>query len=342
MKQKYLKIFLGTFLTSLLIIFTSCQQVPDSKTITIRSANSTWMPELFQTYIVNIGLEKLGYNIEKPKQIEYPPIYIYLANGDLEYSTAYYEPQHNAYFETSGGEKKLEKVGTLTPNLIQGYQIDKKTADKYNITNIEQFKNPEIARLFDSDGNGKANLVGCNPGWYCELIINHHLKTYGLEDTVEHNQGQYETLLKDAISRYKQGKPIIYFAYDPHWISTQLKRNKDVVWLEVPLTSLPKSILPKSMGNLTEKDTFLNGKNFGFQISQQRIIANKKFLEANPVARKWFELVQIPIEDMNAETLRIKEGEDQEEDILRHAQEWVENNQEKYDSWLETARQVSN
>ncbi|MGD1699669.1 glycine betaine/L-proline ABC transporter substrate-binding protein ProX [Dapis sp. BLCC M229] len=169
------------------------------------------------------------------------------------------------------------------------------------------------------------------------VSINHHLKTYGLEDTVEHNQGQYEILLADAMSRYKQGKSIIYYAYDPHWISTQLKRNKDVVWLEVPFTSLPKE-----MRNLTEKDTSLDGKNFGFPIIQQRIVANKKFLEANPVARKWFELVQIPVADMSAESLRIKEVEDKEEDIFRHAQEWVKNNQEKYNSCLEIARQAAN
>ena len=337
MKQKYLKIVLGTFLTSLLIIFTSCQQLPNSKAVTIRSANSTWKEESFQTNIVNIGLEKLGYNIEKPKQIEYPRIYISLANGDLEYSTVYYQPGHEQFFKNAGGEKKLEGVGILTPPGIQGYQIDKKTADKYNITNIEQLKNPEIAKLFDSDKDGKADLVACNPGWRCELVIDHQLKTYGLEDTVEQNRGQYESLLKNAISRYKQGKPIIYYAYNPHWISTQLKLNKDVVWLEVPFTSLPKE-----MGNLSEKDTSLDGKNFGFQITQQRIVGNKKFLEANPVVRKWFELVQIPIEDMSAESLRIKEGENQEKDILRHAQEWVENNQEKYDSWLETARQAAN
>jgi len=337
MKQKHLKIFLGTVLTSLLIIFTSCQQIPNSKTVTIRSANSTWIQELFQTEIVNIGLEKLGYNIEKPKQIEYPPIYISIANGDLEYSTVYYEPQHKEYFENSGGEEKLEKVGILTPDGIQRYEIDKKTADKYNITNIEQLKDPKIAKLFDSDGDGKANLVGCKPGWSCELVINHHLKAYGLEDTVEQNQGEYETLLEDAISRYNQGKPIIYYAYDPHWISTQLKRNKDVVWLEVPFTSLPKE-----MGNLIEKDTSLDGKNFGFQITKQHIVANKKFLETNPVAKKWLELVEIPVVDMSAESLRIKQGENQEKDILRHAQEWVENNQEKYDSWLEIARQAAN
>ncbi|NES75499.1 MULTISPECIES: glycine betaine/L-proline ABC transporter substrate-binding protein ProX [Okeania] len=337
MKQKYLKTILGTILTSLLVIFTSCQQVPDSETVTIRSANSSWIQELFQTEVVNIGLEKLGYKIERPKQIEYPAIYISLANGDLEYSTVYYEPQHNEFFENAGGEEKLEKVGKLTPDGIQRYEIDKKTADKYNITNLQQLKNPEIAKLFDSDGDGKANLVGCNPGWSCELIINHHLKAYELENTVEHNQGQYEILLADAMTRYQEGKPILYYAYEPHWISTVLKPNENVVSLEVPFTSLPSS-----MENLSEKDTSLDGKNLGFPLLQQRIVANQKFLEVNPVAKRWFELVEIPIVDMNVESLRIKEGEDKPEDILRHGQEWIKNNQQKYDNWLETAKQAAN
>ncbi|NES08449.1 MAG: proline/glycine betaine ABC transporter substrate-binding protein ProX, partial [Okeania sp. SIO2F4] len=135
---------------------------------------------------------------------------------------------------------------------------------------------------------------------------------------------------------YKQGEPILYFAYNPHWISAILKPGKDVVWLEVPFTSLP------DMRNIKEEDTLLDGKNIGFSRTQQRIVANKKFLEANPVAKRWFELVEIPVADMNGESLRIKEGEDKPEDILRHAQEWVKNHQQKYDSWLETARQAAN
>ena len=335
MNNRYLKIILGAIFISILIIFTSCTQVPNSPTI--RSANSTWILELFQTSIINIGLEKLGYKTEKPKQIEYPPIYISIANGDLDYSTVYYDPQHKEYFDNSGGEEQLEVVGILTPNGIQKYEIDKKTADQYKITNLQQLKDPKIAKLFDSDGDGKANLVGCTSGWDCELVINHHLKTYKLEDTVEHNQGQYEILLADAITRYKQGESILYYAYDPHWISTVLKPGEDVISLEVPYTSLPKS-----MGNITAKETSVDGKNLGFPIIQQRIVANKKFLEDNPVAKKWFELVKIPIADMNRESLRMKEGEDKKEDILRRAEEWIENNQETYDNWLETARQASN
>ena len=49
-----------------------------------------------------------------------------------------------------------------------GYLIDKKTAEKYHITNIEQLKDPKIASLFDANGDGKADMTGCTPGWGCD------------------------------------------------------------------------------------------------------------------------------------------------------------------------------
>ncbi len=336
MKQKFRQLALGIILTTFLIALISCQSTSPVKKTRVRAAHSNWVEEHFQTEIVNIGLEKLGYQIEKPKEIDYPAIYLSVANGDLDYSASSGEKAHEEYFNNVGGEKKLERVGVLTPNLVQGYQIDKKTADKYKITNLGQLKDPKIAKLFDSDGDGKANLVGCNPGWFCEQIIDHQIKAYGLEDTVEHNRGQYIVLLGDVITRYKQGKSVLYYAFNPHWVSTILKPDRDIIWLEVPFTSLPES-----QKNLTEKDTTIEGKNLGFAVDRQRIFANKEFLAANPVAKRWFELVQIPAEDINVESLYIKEGEDSPEDIRRHAKEWVENHQELFDSWLEEAKKAT-
>ncbi|MEM9274265.1 MAG: glycine betaine/L-proline ABC transporter substrate-binding protein ProX [Cyanobacteria bacterium P01_F01_bin.143] len=320
----------------------ACQATPESSNksengsetqVTLRTAHSSWIEEHFQTEIVKIGLEKLGYKVEAPKEIDYPAIYISVANGDLDYSVIYYNPGHETFFKNAGGEAKLEGVGILTPNGKQGYQIDKKTADQYNITNIEQLKDPTIAKLFDSDGDGKANLVGCNAGWACELIIDHHLEAYGLIDTVEHDRGQYVPLLADSITRYKQGESVIFYAYNPHWISAILKPDQDVIWLEVPFTSLPKE-----MENITEEDTLVGEKNHGFPQTEQRIVANKEFLAANPIVKNWFELVQIPAEDINRESLLIQEGENKPEDIQRHAQEWVANNQELFDSWIKQAQ----
>ena len=335
---KFSLITLSIFLLSSLI---ACQPAPESaennqetkSQVSLRTAHSNWIEEHFQTEVVKIGLEKLGYQVETPQEIDYAAIYISVANEDLDYSVIYYDPAHESFFNNAGGEAKLERVGNVTPNGQAGYQIDKKTADKYQITSMEQLKDPKIAKLFDSDGDGKANLVGCNVGWACELAIDHHLEVYELEDTVEHDRGQYTPLLADSITRYKQGESIIFFAYNPHWLGAVLKLDQDVVWLEVPFTSLPGT-----MDNLTEEDTFVNGKNLGFSKNQQRIVANKKFLAANPIAKRWFELVQIPVADINQESLRIKDGENRAKDIQRHAQEWVANNQELFDSWIEKSK----
>lgn len=227
---------------------------------------------------------------------------------------------------------KLEVVGDVTKNLLQGYQIDKKTAVQYNITNIEQLKNPKIAKIFDSDGNGKANLFGCYPGTACELIIDHHLKAYGLQDTVEHVKGEPSVLIAETLARYKQRKPVLFFAYTPHWITLELKLGNDVVCLEVPFTSLPKEI-----GKFTKKDTSAEGKNLGFAVDRIRVVANKNFLERQPAARRFFELVQVPLEDVSAQQKLMKEGENRPKDIRLHAEKWVQKNQEQFNRWVEEA-----
>lgn len=338
--KQLLKLSFNTTLILLLSSLTACQTASESSSNdsksqgTLRTAHSNWIEEHFQTEIVKIGLEKLGYQVESPKEIDYTAIYVSLANEDLDYSVIYYDPLHQSFFDNAGGIEKLEGVGNITPDQIAGYQIDKKTADKYKISNIEQLKDPKIAKLFDSDGDGKANLVGCNAGWGCELAIDHHLKAYELQETVEHDRGQYTALLADSITRYKQGESVLFLAFNPHWIGVVLKPDQDVVWLEVPFTSLPE----KMGSNITENDTFANGKNLGFAKYQQRIVGNKKFLAANPIAKRWFELVQIPVEDINKESLRIKNGENKPKDIRRHAEEWVINNQELFDSWIEEVK----
>ncbi len=337
--KKSILLVLGTIFLIGLMAFASGAQTTTNSTlprnsITIRSGTSDWIEDRFQTEIVNIGLEKLGYKTAPLVAVAYPALYTAVANGDLDIAPVFGDPGHNQFYQNAGGEKKLEKVGLLFP-LMQGYQIDKKTADKYGITNLQQFKDPKIAQLFDSDGDGKADLVGCDPGWSCELEMEHHLDAYKLRNTVEINQGNYTALIADALTRYKQGEPFFSYVYSPFWVGQVLKVGKDVIWLEVPFTA-------SNIENLTAKDTSVNGKNLGMVQGKYRVIANKKFLATNPSVKHFLELVKIPYEDMIRESYRIKNGEDKPQDIRLHAEEWIKQNQDLFDSWLNQINQTSN
>lgn len=150
------------------------------------------------------ALEKLGYEVEPIKEVDYNVAYASIANGDATYLAVSWVPLHDAQYNAAGGDKVFYRQGDYVVNAAQGYLIDKKTAEKYKITNIDQLKDPKIAKLFDTDGNGKADLTGCNPGWGCEAAINNHLKAYGLEKTVEHNQGNYAAMMADTITVTKK------------------------------------------------------------------------------------------------------------------------------------------
>ena len=98
--------------------------------------------------------------------------------------------------------------------------------------NLGDLKDPAIAAKFDADGDGKADLAGCVPGWGCERVIEHQLTEYGLRDTVTHNQGEYNAIIADTIARHANGKPILYYTWTPYWVSGALVPGKDVEWLD--------------------------------------------------------------------------------------------------------------
>ncbi len=288
--------------------------------------------ERFQTEIVNLGLEKLGYEIGEAKELEPATMHVDIANGGITFTPTHWKLLHNDFYENSGGDEKLERVGVIIENALQGYAIDKATADKYNIKTLDQLKDPEIATLFDTDGDGKADLTGCNPGWGCELAIEHHLDAYELKDTVEHNQGKYFAIMADTFTRFDQGEPVFYYTWTPLWVSGKLRPGQEVEWLEVPFTDLPEA-----QGGLTEADTTAEGKNLGFAVEQIMVVANQEFVDNNPAAARFMELVKIPLNDISVQNQKIQDGEDSVEDIRDHAEAWITENQETFDGWVAEA-----
>ena len=297
------------------------------KGIKVQALKSSLAEETFQTLLVNRALAKLGYDVQPIKEVEYPTAHIAISNGDATFMADHWNPQHADYFKNAGGKDKLSREGVYSDNAAQGYLIDKKTADAYKITNIGQLKDPKIAKLFDTDGDGKADLTGCTPGWGCETMIEHQLDAYKLRGSVTHKQGTYSALMADTITRFKAGQPILYYTWTPYWVSAELRPGKDVVWLEVPFSSLP--------GEQAKMDTKQpSGKNYGFVVNTQHIVANKDFVQKNPAAGKLFEVMKVPVNDINAQNLRMSHGENQPKDVERHTDSWIKAHQKTFDSWI--------
>ena len=299
--------------------------------VTVQPLKSTIAEETFQTELVMKALQKLGYDVQPIKEVDYPAAHLAIANGDATFMADHWDPLHADFYKNSGGDAKLWRDNSYSTGALQGYLIDKKTADQYKITNIEQMMDPKIAQLFDTDGDGKADMTGCNPGWGCEAVIEHQLDAYKLRGSVTHVQGNYSALIADTIARYKQGKPIFYYTWTPYWVSNVLVPGKDVTWLQVPFSSLP--------GEQKGTDTQLpNGQNYGFVVNTQRILANRDFVDKHPDARKLFSEMKLPVADIHAQNKAMHDGANKPADITRHVDGWIKAHQTQFDQWIADAK----
>ncbi len=299
----------------------------------IEMARATWDTGWFQAEIYKQMFEQLGYDVSQVRTLDNPPFYQAVGQGDIDLWVNGWFPLHDTYRDAF--EDGASIVGYVAQGgALQGYLVDKKSAEQYGITSIADFKKPEIKEAFDSNGDGKADLVACPPGWGCEEKISNDLEELELGDHINPIKAGYSASMADALGRYRDGQPILFYTWTPNWTVGILQPGTDVVWIEMP--------------NATE-DTTVSGVEgcvndpcaLGWQANDIRPVANNDFLEENPAVRTVLEEARIPLDDIFAQNAKMNEGEDSQEDIQRHASEWIQNNQDLVNGWLEAARQAA-
>ena len=288
--------------------------------------------EGFQMHVVAEILKKMGHDVEVTNDVGYDIAYQTIANNaksdDVYFMAAMWDPLHNSKLSGVGGESKVVKFSNFISNCAQGYLIDKKTADKYNIKYYNDLKDPKIAKAFDLDNDGKADLTGCSAGWGCEGVIEHQLDAYGMRDVVEHNQGEYSALIADTIANYQTGKSILYYTWTPYWVSGKLVPGKDVVFLQVTKSAHPNG-----------KSTKLgNGADYGFNVNHQKIVANASTVSNHKDIAKLFDIVEINVNDVSGQNMLMANGQKKESDVKRHVASWLKANASQVNAWIKEAK----
>lgn len=321
------KLVTALTLTTILAGAAGAQDEP-GEGVTVRPVIGLIAEEYFQSRILFRALEDLGYEVAQPLEAEIQTAHLAVGTGDADFYPIHWENLHSAFFEESGGDDVLERVGPFVDGMLQGYLVDE-ASYAAGVTSLGDLADPEIAARFDADGDGMADLAGCVPGWGCERVIEHHLDEYGLRDTVIHNQGAYNAIIADAIARHANGESILYYTWTPYWVSGALVPGRDVEWISVPYTSLPDGV---------EANTEFDGKNLGFAVDAMYILARDEFLEANPSAAALFAAARLDVNDISAQNRLMSEGQDGSEDIDAQVDAWIEEHRAEYDGWLEAAR----
>ncbi len=311
---------------------------PAAAAETITPARGNWDTGWFHTQIYIEALEELGYDVKKPVTLADAPRFQALSQGDVDFSVMEWFPLFNETYARVSG---LIKVGhVVKAGALQGYLVDKATAEKLDVTNLADFKREAVREAFDNDGDGKAEMVACPPGWDCGKVIAHHIEAYGLSEHIDLIQASYSAAMGDAITSYQQGESILFYTWTPNWTLGVLKPGKDVRWLEVPHASLPEG--QKQYEDATTvpdlESCASDPCQIGWPANDIRPVANAAWLEAHPDVKRLFEVMEVPLSAIFAQNAKMYEGADSAEAIERHAEQWIAENQETFDRWIAEAK----
>lgn len=308
--------------------------------VTVEPAVATWESGLPIEAIFRALLEELGYDLQPAQAVSNPIFYQAVAQGDVDYWANGWFPNHYDQLPRNFDEGASLVGKIMSGGAIGGYLVDRASIEEFGITSLEDFKRPEVKEAFDANGDGKADLGACPPGWGCEIVISHHLDVYDLRDHINPITAGYSAMFADLLARYRSGEPVIYYTWTPNFTIQKLVPGEDVMWINVP------EINPTPAQEGNEEFMTLSGVEgavsdpvkLGFVASDIRVVANNEFLDANPAARSLFELVEIDLQDVSEMTVRISEGENSDSEIQAMAREWLSDNRDLVDGWLEEAR----
>lgn len=306
-------------------------------------ARANWSTGYFQAEVFRQLLGELGYTVNDPATLELDPAMFYpdLARGDIDFWANGWFPNHDHFMdeELEDGSRFTDRIVPIGTEVagggLQGVLVDSATASAASITFLGDIgESVETAALFDTDGDGRANLVGCDDGWGCQFLLDELIERNGWSDTIEQDSGAYDELWADAMTRLEAGEPTLAYTWTPSGYVGEMKPGDGAVWLSV------MSDGDGSGGGIILPPGECPGQpcDLGFEVADIRVVANRDFLSANPALDLLFQFVGFQLTDIVLQNYQMRQGEDSDADIERHATEWIERERRTVDAWLREVR----
>jgi len=118
-------------------------------------------------------------------------------------------------------DKYVKEKGSVTMNpngvsAFQGMCVTKHTADEHGISKLSDLTDPDMAALFDTDGNGKGEIWIGASGWASTNVEKIRAKSYGYDETMDLKEMDETLALAEVDNAVTQKKPIVFFCYTPH------------------------------------------------------------------------------------------------------------------------------
>ena len=320
---------------------------------------ANWASGYIQAEIVRQILQQAGYEVSDPSVIELGPsnAYTAMAEGSCDFWANSWYPGHFSWFEnqlTDGslvGDHVEAVPGLFQDSGVQGFLVTKTWAEDNNVSTIDQINRDEsLWSQFDSDGNGKGEILGCPESWTCDDIIENQIAWgNGTEpwDNMEETKAEYDALFAEMVNRVNAGEPGILYTWSPASYLTVLVPGDNVLWLSVEAVLDDSNPLGKEGGENHQQeegftafgaDMCTQPCQLGWSAADIQVSARTDMLDANDgFLRDLFPLIKPSILDISFLQVDQTDGDGSQAHVAELASGWMADNAAHVDAWIAEA-----
>ncbi len=191
------------------------------------------------------------------------------------------------------------------------------------VRTVDDLRRPEIAAMFDKDGNGKGEYWAGDAGWNSTRMWQVKFKDYGLSELWEPEilpDATFKAQLKTAIQREH---PILFYYWTPEWVHAAY----DISPIEEPAR------FEGCERHDLDAEDWLETSKFACASSDATIYVaySKSLEERNPPVARFLSQMQLDPNVVNQWILQIGRDEMDPRDV---AEEWVATNMNVVNGWL--------
>ena len=191
------------------------------------------------------------------------------------------------------------------------------------VASVKDLAKPEIAAMFDKDGNGKGEYWAGDAGWASTKMWQVKFKSYGLDELWEPEilpDATFKAQLKTAVQREQ---PILFYYWTPEWVHAAY---------EISPIDEPARTEGCETIDLDNED-WLEVSEFSCASGDAEIFVaySKSLEERNPPVAKFLSQMKLDPAVVNQWILQIGRDEEDPRDV---AEDWVNNNMDIVNGWI--------
>ena len=222
--------------------------------------------------------------------------------------------------------KKSIKMNPNGAKGTQGMCVSRATADRTGIKELKELRNPQMAKNFDTDGDGKGEVWIGADGWGSTPIEQIRARSYGYDATMNLKIMEENAALEEVKAAVLEDKNIVFFCYTPHHMFAE----HALVTLEEPAYDPTKWVIvqPSPTPGWLEKSS----AGVAWDTASLHISYATKLENDQPKAAAMLAKVALDANTLSAMTYALAV---EKQDPAEFATNWVSENSAMVDSWFQ-------